>query len=193
MMPWHNGTVDIAWGCKRLSTKLITKEGHEALKKSWITCGVKSVRIPRWQICLPKDRSENADYQYNKKAVARDRPTRALPANMRWSTCPSRRERCWPKSKRTGRDQRCIVGYDEIYDRMDYISIDSPMASGLAAQGGGMTRHRTDPRREVPADHQDRICEAGPDGTYLAGRHPGFSLAQYGGLAPAHGARRALR
>lgn len=39
--------MDIASGCKRLSTKLITKEGHEALKKELDYPGAKSARTPR--------------------------------------------------------------------------------------------------------------------------------------------------
>ena len=57
--------MDIAWGCKRLSTKLITKEGHEALKKEldylWREKRPDTTRKVTWAASLG-DRSENADF-----------------------------------------------------------------------------------------------------------------------------------
>jgi transcription elongation factor GreB len=57
--------MDIAWGCMRLSTKLITKEGHEALKKEldylWREKRPDTTRKVTWAASLG-DRSENADY-----------------------------------------------------------------------------------------------------------------------------------
>ena len=57
--------MDIAWGCERLSTKLITKEGHEALKKEldylWREKRPDTTRKVTWAASLG-DRSENADY-----------------------------------------------------------------------------------------------------------------------------------
>ncbi len=57
-----------------MKTPLITREGYEKLKKKkWTICGVKNVlRSPKkvtWAASLG-DRSENADYQYNKKTAA---------------------------------------------------------------------------------------------------------------------------
>ncbi len=64
-----------------MKTPLITREGYENLKKKWIICGVKSVpRSPKvtWAASLG-DRSENADYQYNKKRLREiDRRVRYL-------------------------------------------------------------------------------------------------------------------
>jgi len=54
-----------------------------------------------------------------------------------WSTCPNREGRvffgAWVDiENEQGETKRFrIVGYDEIYERMDYISIDSPMARAL--------------------------------------------------------------
>lgn len=75
-------SMDIAWGCTRLSTKLITKEGHEALKKEldylWREKRPDTTRKVTWAASLG-DRSENADYQYNKKLLREiDRRVRYL-------------------------------------------------------------------------------------------------------------------
>lgn len=65
-----------------LSTKLITKEGHEALKKEldylWREKRPDTTRKVTWAASLG-DRSENADYQYNKKLLREiDRRVRYL-------------------------------------------------------------------------------------------------------------------
>src|SRR5690606_4537271 len=88
------------------------------------------------------DRSENADYQYNKKRL------RAIDRRVRYlRKCPEylkvvgyRPEQegrvffgAWVEvENEEGRKLRFrTVGYDEIFDRKDYISIASPMARGL--------------------------------------------------------------
>ena len=65
-----------------MSTKLITKEGHEALKKEldylWREKRPDTTRKVTWAASLG-DRSENADYQYNKKLLREiDRRVRYL-------------------------------------------------------------------------------------------------------------------
>ncbi|PFG23066.1 Transcription elongation factor GreB [Pseudomonas fluorescens] len=137
--------MDIAWGCKRLSTKLITKEGHEALKKEldylWREKRPDTTRKVTWAASLG-DRSENADYQYNKKLLREiDRRVRYLRKRLEdmrvVEYMPEQEGKvffgAWVEiENEQGETKRFrIVGYDEIYDRMDYISIDSPMARAL--------------------------------------------------------------
>lgn len=138
-------SMDIAWGCTRLSTKLITKEGHEALKKEldylWREKRPDTTRKVTWAASLG-DRSENADYQYNKKLLREiDRRVRYLRKRLEdmrvVEYMPEQEGRvffgAWVDiENEQGETKRFrIVGYDEIYERMDYISIDSPMARAL--------------------------------------------------------------
>ncbi len=138
-------SMDIAWGCARLSTKLITKEGHEALKKEldflWREKRPDTTRKVTWAASLG-DRSENADYQYNKKLLREiDRRVRYLRKRLEdmrvVEYMPEQEGRvffgAWVDiENEQGETKRFrIVGYDEIYERMDYISIDSPMARAL--------------------------------------------------------------
>ena len=88
------------------------------------------------------DRSENADYQYNKKRLREiDRRVRYL------RNCLEQLKIVEHQPEQEGRvffgawveveseDDKTlrfrIVGYDEIFERKDYISIDSPMARAL--------------------------------------------------------------
>ncbi len=67
-----------------MKTPLITREGYENLKKKWIICGVKSVpRSPKvtWAASLG-DRSENADYQYNKNVCVKSTAGYAISPNV---------------------------------------------------------------------------------------------------------------
>ena len=138
-------SMDISWGCMRLSTKLITKEGHEALKKEldylWREKRPDTTRKVTWAASLG-DRSENADYQYNKKLLREiDRRVRYLRKRLEdmrvVEYMPEQEGKvffgAWVDiENEQGETKRFrIVGYDEIYDRMDYISIDSPMARAL--------------------------------------------------------------
>lgn len=88
------------------------------------------------------DRSENADYQYNKKLLREiDRRIRYLRKRLediRVVEYSSEQEGrvffgAWVEIENdAGEIKRFrIVGYDEIYGRKDYISIDSPMARAL--------------------------------------------------------------
>ena len=128
-----------------LSTKLITKEGHEALKKEldylWREKRPDTTRKVTWAASLG-DRSENADYQYNKKLLREiDRRVRYLRKRLEdmrvVEYMPEQEGKvffgAWVDiENEQGETKRFrIVGYDEIYERMDYISIDSPMARAL--------------------------------------------------------------
>ena len=88
------------------------------------------------------DRSENADYQYNKKLLREiDRRVRYLRKRLEdmrvVEYAPSQEGRvffgAWVEIENEAGDLKRfrIVGYDEIYGRKDYISIDSPMARAL--------------------------------------------------------------
>ena len=88
------------------------------------------------------DRSENADYQYNKKRLREiDRRVRYLTKcleNLKIVDYSPQQEGkvffgAWVEVENDDGDIKRfrIVGYDEIFGRRDYISIDSPMARAL--------------------------------------------------------------
>jgi len=88
------------------------------------------------------DRSENADYQYNKKLLREiDRRVRYLRKRLedvRVVEYSAEQEGrvffgAWVVIENEAEEIKKfrIVGYDEIYGRNDYISIDSPMARAL--------------------------------------------------------------
>src|SRR5699024_4546924 len=88
------------------------------------------------------DRSENADYQYNKKRLREiDRRVRYLRRCLdRLKVIDYSPEQegkvffgAWVEVENDAGKTLTfrIVGYDEIFDRTDYISIDSPMARAL--------------------------------------------------------------
>lgn len=129
----------------QLSTKLITQEGYEALKKEldhlWREKRPDVTQKVTWAASLG-DRSENADYQYNKKLLREiDRRVRYIRKRLEdmkvVSYAPEQEGRvffgAWVEiENEDGEIKRFrIVGYDEIYGRKDYISIDSPMARAL--------------------------------------------------------------
>lgn len=128
-----------------LSTKLITKEGFEALKNEldylWREKRPDVTQKVTWAASLG-DRSENADYQYNKKLLREiDRRVRYLRKRLEdmrvVEFSPEQEGRvffgAWVEVENEGGEVKRfrIVGYDEIYGRNDYISIDSPMARAL--------------------------------------------------------------
>jgi transcription elongation factor GreB len=128
-----------------LSTNLITKQGHEALKGEldhlWRVYRPEITQKVAWAASLG-DRSENADYQYNKKLLREiDRRVRYLRKRLEdmrvVEYAPEQEGRvffgAWVEiENEEGEVKRFrIVGYDEIYGRKDYISIDSPMARAL--------------------------------------------------------------
>lgn len=127
------------------STKIITKEGFEALKKEldylWREKRPDTTQKVTWAASLG-DRSENADYQYNKKLLREiDRRVRYLRKRLEdmrvVEYSPEQEGRvffgAWVEIENEDGDTKRfrIVGYDEIYGRNDYISVDSPMARAL--------------------------------------------------------------
>lgn len=128
-----------------MSTSIITQEGHTTLKNEldylWRVQRPEVTQKVSWAAALG-DRSENADYQYNKKLLREiDRRIRYLRKRLEdirvVEYSPEQEGRvffgAWVEIENdAGEIKRFrIVGYDEIYGRMDYISIDSPMARAL--------------------------------------------------------------
>ena len=129
-----------------MKANLITREGYESLKKEvdylWRIERPDVTQKVSWAASLG-DRSENADYHYNKKRLREiDRRVRYLRRRIEdvqvVDYSPQQDGKvffgAWVEIENDAGEQRRfrIVGGDEIYDgRKDYISIDSPMARAL--------------------------------------------------------------
>lgn len=134
-----------------MTTRLITVEGYERLKQEldylWREKRPDTTRKVTWAASLG-DRSENADYQYNKKLLREiDRRVRYLRKRVEDLKVVEHRPEqegrvffgAWVEVESDeGNSRRFrIVGYDEIFGRNDYISIDSPMARALLGKSVG--------------------------------------------------------
>lgn len=134
-----------------MPTNIITRAGHTALKTEldhlWHTYRPEITQKVAWAASLG-DRSENADYQYNKKLLREiDRRIRYLRKRLEdvrvVDYAPEQEGKvffgAWVEiDNDNGESKRFrIVGYDEIYGRSDYISIDSPMARALLKKEEG--------------------------------------------------------
>jgi transcription elongation factor GreB len=128
-----------------MKTALVTREGFRRLQAEldhlWRVERPETTKKVAWAASLG-DRSENADYQYNKKRLREiDRRVRYLRKsldNVRVvDYSPEQEGRvffgAWVEVENEEGEQRRfrIVGYDEIFGRKDYISVDSPMARAL--------------------------------------------------------------
>ena len=128
-----------------MKTPLITREGLEKLKAEldhlWRVERPDTTQKVSWAASLG-DRSENADYHYNKKRLREiDRRVlylRKCIDDLKVVTYSPFQEGkvlfgAWVEIENDKGDQKRfrIVGYDEIFDTKDYISIDSPMARAL--------------------------------------------------------------
>ena len=128
-----------------MKTPLITRKGYLKLKQEldflWREERPEITRKVTWAASLG-DRSENADYQYNKKKLREiDRRVRYLSKcleNLKVVDYDSQQEGkvffgAWVEiENEAGKVMELrLVGYDEIFGRKDYISIDSPMARAL--------------------------------------------------------------
>jgi len=128
-----------------LSTPLITRRGYEGLKKEldtlWRVDRPETTKKVTWAASLG-DRSENADYQYNKKRLREiDRRVRYLHKcieNLKIVDYQPEQEGkvffgAWVNIENdAGEIKRFrLVGYDEIFGCEGYVSIDSPMARAL--------------------------------------------------------------
>jgi transcription elongation factor GreB len=124
---------------------LITRTGYEALRQElddlWRIERPEVTKKVAWAASLG-DRSENADYQYNKKRLREvDRRVRYLRKSLeRLKVVDYHPEQqgkvffgAWVDIANEAGDKLRfrVVGYDEIFGRKDYISIDSPMAKAL--------------------------------------------------------------
>ena len=128
-----------------MKTNIITRGGYEKLQSEltqlWKVERPETTKKVSWAASLG-DRSENADYQYNKKRLREiDRRVRYLRKRLedvKIIDYSSQQEGkvffgAWVEIENDdGEKIRFrIVGPDEIYGRNDYISIDSPMARAL--------------------------------------------------------------
>lgn len=128
-----------------LRTPLITREGYLKLKQEldhlWREERPEITKKVTWAASLG-DRSENADYQYNKKKLREiDRRVRYLQKRMDElkviDPLPEQQGRvffgAWVEIENEDglRKQFRIVGYDEIFGADQHVSIDSPMARAL--------------------------------------------------------------
>ncbi|MFQ3218490.1 MAG: transcription elongation factor GreB [Paraglaciecola sp.] len=129
-----------------MKTKLITPEGYKKLNDEhdelWHKQRPEITKIVTWAASLG-DRSENADYQYNKRKLREiDRRVRylrkLLPELQIVYYSPQQEGKvffgAWVEIENEQGDKKQfrIVGPEEIYgDAQGYISIDSPMARAL--------------------------------------------------------------
>jgi len=128
-----------------MKTNLVTREGYLQLQQEhdqlWNVKRPEVTKIVSWAASLG-DRSENADYQYNKRLLRQiDRRVRYLrkriPDLKIIDYSPVQDGKvffgAWVEIENEEGEVKKfrIVGPDEIYDRKDYISIDSPMARAL--------------------------------------------------------------
>lgn len=128
-----------------MRTQLITREGYNKLKQEldhlWREERPEVTKKVTWAASLG-DRSENADYQYNKKRLREiDRRVRYLRKRLESirivDYAPQQEGKVFfGASVEIENDNGDIlkfriVGYEEIFGRHDYISIDSPMARAL--------------------------------------------------------------
>ena len=128
-----------------MKTSLITREGLEKLKAEldhlWRVERPDITQKVSWAASLG-DRSENADYHYNKKRLREiDRRVlylrRCIDDLKVVNYSPFQEGKvlfgAWVEIGNDKGEQKRfrIVGYDEIFDTKDYISIDSPMARAL--------------------------------------------------------------
>lgn len=125
-----------------MNTNIITPEGHTELKREldhlWRKERPDVTRLVQWAASLG-DRSENADYQYNKKRLREiDRRVRYLRSrldNVRIVTYnPAQEGKVFFGAWVTLKDENGnslsfrIVGPDEIYGTKNYVSINAPIA-----------------------------------------------------------------
>ena len=134
-----------------MATNIITRGGYDALKAEldhlWRVYRPEITQKVTWAASLG-DRSENADYQYNKKLLREiDRRVRYLRKRLEdvrvVDYSPQQEGKvffgAWVEVENDDGEFKKfrIVGYDEIYGRNDYISIDSPMARALLKKEEG--------------------------------------------------------
>ncbi len=129
-----------------MPTKIITREGYDRLKNEhdylWNHKRPEITKIVSWAASLG-DRSENADYTYNKRVLRQiDKRIHFLRKVMsEWQVVDYAKEQegriffgAWVTIKNDNGNEKHfrIAGPEEIYgENRDYISVDSPMARAL--------------------------------------------------------------
>ena len=128
-----------------MKSNLITRAGHDKLvaelQHLWHEERPEITKKVNWAASLG-DRSENADYQYNKQILRKiDRRVRYLGKRLEEfkiiDFSPEQEGKvyfgAWVEIEDDDGQvlKFRIVGPDEIYGRTDYISIDAPMARAL--------------------------------------------------------------
>ncbi|MFY8273804.1 transcription elongation factor GreB [Pseudoalteromonas sp. SSDWG2] len=128
-----------------MKTKLITRKGYQQLQSEldhlWRTERPEVTKKVAWAASLG-DRSENADYQYNKKRLREiDRRVRYLQKRLDElrivDYSPEQEGKVFFGAFVEVEDENGetlnfqIVGPDEIYDNKGVVSIDAPMARAL--------------------------------------------------------------
>lgn len=131
-----------------MRTPLITRPGYIKLKAElehlWRVERPEITAKVTWAASLG-DRSENADYKENKRKLREiDRRVRYLTKRLEQlkvvDHAPEQNGKVFfgavvkIENEEGQKKQFQIVGYDEIFDRNDCISIDSPMARALLKQ-----------------------------------------------------------
>ncbi|MCO7635102.1 transcription elongation factor GreB [Pseudomonas guariconensis] len=134
-----------------MATNLITEAGYQSLKDEldwlWREERPEITKKVTWAASLG-DRSENADYQYNKKRLREiDRRVRYLRKRIEdlrvVPYSPAQEGKvffgAWVTIVNDDDERKKfrIVGGDEIYDKKDFISIDSPMARACIGKNVG--------------------------------------------------------
>lgn len=134
-----------------MDTNVITPEGHAALKQEldqlWRQERPEVTRLVQWAASLG-DRSENADYQYNKKRLREiDRRVRFLRNRLdklrvvEYSPVQEGRAFFGAWVGLVDEDGRellfRIVGPDEIYGRKDYVSVNAPIVRSCLGKAVG--------------------------------------------------------
>lgn len=132
-----------------MKSNLITRAGHDKLvaelRQLWHEERPEITKKVNWAASLG-DRSENADYQYNKQLLRKiDRRVRYLGKRLEELRIIDFSEEqagkvyfgAWVEIENDAGEQKTlrIVGVDEIYDHhTQHISIDSPMARALLSK-----------------------------------------------------------
>lgn len=125
-----------------MKSKIITREGYQKLiaehNRLWKEERPEITKMVAWAASLG-DRSDNADYQTNKQALRKiDRRIRFIEVTLRDVKVvdydPQQEGKAFfgawvTLEDESGKELKFrIVGPEEIYERKDYISIDSPIA-----------------------------------------------------------------
>jgi len=128
-----------------MRTAILTRGGFNKLKAEldylWRVERRETTQKVSWAASLG-DRSENADYKENKRKLRQlDSRIRYITKRLEASQIVDHRKEqegkvffgAWVEIENENGDKKRlrIVGYDEIFGRNDYISIDSPMAKAL--------------------------------------------------------------